>query len=217
MFATVVLSARHEVHATPMIHPSTEIRYISEDIGHGLVATAFIPKGTITWALCDLDQKIAPETVDAMSEFMKRQVIKYAYIDGRGRHILCWDSARFVNHHCEANCLPIGLDFEVAIRDIEAGEQLTDDYGGLNIEEQFSCRCGSPKCRGVVSPTDILRFADEWDGAVMNALPHLSKVEQPLWPVVKHQREIQAILAGEPAVSCRKHYHPYNGVRPTSL
>lgn len=189
-----------------MIHPSTEVRFISDDIGYGLVATEFIPKGTVTWALCDLDQLLDPAKVENMTDFMRHYVHKYAYRDGKGRHVLCWDNARFVNHHCEANCLPLGFDFEIAIRDIHQGEQLTDDYGGLNIEEEFHCRCGSLRCRGVVRPTDLLEHADEWDARVLDAMAHLSHVNQPLWPVVRDQREIQKVLAGGPAASCRNHY-----------
>ena len=37
-----------------MIHPSTELRFINDEIGYGVVATRFIPKGTIVWALTNL-------------------------------------------------------------------------------------------------------------------------------------------------------------------
>lgn len=201
-----------------MIHPSTEVRFISDEIGYGVVAKELIPKGTITWALDDLDQIIPVERVAAMSEFMQRYVHKYAYIDGKGRHILCWDNARFVNHDCEANCLGAGFEFELAIRDILPGEQLTDDYGGLNIEEDFQCRCGSPNCRGTVHPTDILELADRWDERLTECFAILSKVSQPLWPIVRNQDRIQAVLEGREAMaSSRTHYHPYNGVRPVAV
>jgi hypothetical protein len=200
-----------------MIHPSTEVRFISDEIGYGVVATALIPKGTITWALDDLDQVMAVDRVAQMSEFIQRYVHKYAYMDGAGRHILCWDNARFVNHHCEATCLGAGFEFEVAIRDIQPGEQLTDDYGGLNIEEEFNCRCGSPKCRGVVHPNDILALADTWDAHLVECFAILSKVPQPLWPIVRHQARIQAVLDGrEQMISSRAHYHPYDGIRPAA-
>lgn len=37
-----------------MIHPDTEVRFINPEKGYGLVATKFIPKGTITWVQDDL-------------------------------------------------------------------------------------------------------------------------------------------------------------------
>lgn len=38
-----------------MIHPDTELRFINEKIGYGVVALKLIPRGTITWALDKLD------------------------------------------------------------------------------------------------------------------------------------------------------------------
>lgn len=32
-----------------MIHPDTELRFINPEIGYGVFATQFIPRGTITW------------------------------------------------------------------------------------------------------------------------------------------------------------------------
>lgn len=49
-------------------------------------------------------------------------------------------------------------DFDLAIGDIEPGEQLTNDYTLLNLEESFDCACGSSRCRGKVTST----LAD-WD------------------------------------------------------
>ncbi len=40
-----------------MIHPHTEIKFINKEVGYGVVATDFIPKGTITWVLDKLDRE----------------------------------------------------------------------------------------------------------------------------------------------------------------
>ncbi len=191
-----------------MIHPSTALEFISEVIGYGVVATEFIPKGTITWVLDDLDQIILPERVARMPVPIQRMVHKYAYIDGRGRHILCWDLARFVNHSCEATCLGSGYEFEMAIRDIYPGEQLTDDYGGLNIEEPFVCKCGSAQCRGVIHPDDLLQLAEGWDRLLAETFQLLPKLPQPLWPILRQQQEVRDVLDGRaPLASSRMHYH----------
>ncbi|MCB0801615.1 MAG: SET domain-containing protein-lysine N-methyltransferase, partial [Flavobacteriales bacterium] len=42
-----------------MIHPKTELKFISKEIGYGVVATEFIPAGTITWALDKLDREFS--------------------------------------------------------------------------------------------------------------------------------------------------------------
>ena len=59
-----------------MIHPSTELKYVSPEIGIGVVATEFIPKGTITWALDPLDQVFPPEEILNMKPFFRKFIDK---------------------------------------------------------------------------------------------------------------------------------------------
>jgi uncharacterized protein len=61
-----------------------------------------------------------------------------------------------VNHSCEPNCGLAGQIVVVALRGIEAGEQLTFDYAMCDgyPEILFSCECGSKKCRGEVTGDD---------------------------------------------------------------
>jgi uncharacterized protein len=66
------------------------------------------------------------------------------------RNILMKPPARFVNHSCDPNAR--GTDrHDVAIRVIEAGEEVTVDYvaeqaPGLRLD----CNCGAPNCRGLL-------------------------------------------------------------------
>ena len=46
----------------------------------------------------------------------------------------------------------------VAMRDIEAGEELTHDWATTDDSDfELPCQCGSPRCRGVVSGTDWMK------------------------------------------------------------
>lgn len=60
------------------------------------------------------------------------------------------------NHSCDPNLGFFGQIGLVAMRDIEAGEELTFDYamsdGGPY--DEFDCYCGSPSCRGKVTGND---------------------------------------------------------------
>lgn len=63
-----------------------------------------------------------------------------------------WNPARFINHSCSPNC-DAELDQEriwiVARRDIEAGEELSFNYGyDLSEYKDYPCQCGSPECVG---------------------------------------------------------------------
>lgn len=178
-----------------MIHPATELRFINEKIGYGVVATRFIPKGTVTWVRDRLDQTFSPTQMVEFGALYREILDKYSFVDGRGDSILCWDLARYINHSCEANCLSAGYEFEIAVDDIDAGEQLTDDYGSLNLQSSFTCACGASTCRGVVVPEDFSRLTDTWDKRVLEVFPLIPHLEQPLWPYVRDKDAVSAAIA----------------------
>jgi uncharacterized protein len=167
-----------------MIHPHTELRFINETIGYGVVATKFIPKGTITWALDKLDRIFTPSQIKNLDPIYQQVLDKYTYRNQEGNHILCWDNARFVNHSFNSNCLTTAYEFEIAIRDIHPGEELTDDYGYLNIDEPFEASPESNTDRTTVYPDDLLRYYPIWDDKLLSAFPQFLKVDQPLFQIL---------------------------------
>lgn len=168
-----------------MIHPHTELRYINEQMGFGVFATQFIPKGTITWALDELDQILEPNYLDTIDKYKAEIIKKYAYRNQDGKFVLCWDLGRYVNHSFHANCMGTAYEFEIAIRDIYPGEQLTDDYGTLNIDEPFECISEEGTERRIVYPDDLLTYHEEWDQQVLSALKHFFEVEQQLFHLLR--------------------------------
>jgi hypothetical protein len=184
-----------------MIHPDTELRFISPEVGYGVVAKKFIPKGTITWALDELDREFTPKQYHEMDETYKEIIEFYSFRNNLGNYVLCWDNARFVNHSFNSNCLTTAYDFEIAIRDIHPGEQLTDDYGYLNISEPFRGIDEGTK-RKVVYPDDLLRYAPVWDKKLVSGLQQFNDVAQPLKKFVKSSvlKKIDRIVKGESAM-----------------
>ncbi len=168
-----------------MIHPHTELRYINEQMGFGVFATQFIPKGTITWALDELDQILEPNYLDTVDKYKSEIIKKYAFRNQDGKFVLCWDLGRYVNHSFHANCMGTAYEFEIAIRDIYPGEQLTDDYGTLNIDEPFECISEEGTERRIVYPDDLLTYYEEWDQQVLSALKHFFEVEQQLFHLLR--------------------------------
>jgi uncharacterized protein len=65
----------------------------------------------------------------------------------------------FLNHSCEPNVGVQGNIVFVAMRDIAAGEELTQDYAMTDDEDDDTmiCACGTPSCRGVVTGKDWQR------------------------------------------------------------
>ena len=51
-----------------MIHPHTELKFVHEQIGHGVVATRFIPKGTVTWVQDELDRVFTSASIDGLNK-----------------------------------------------------------------------------------------------------------------------------------------------------
>lgn len=198
-----------------MIHPATRLSFIDDEIGFGVIVTARLPAGTITWVQDPLDQLLDPDEGTALSPAYRETIEKYTFINRSRQRVLCWDIGRYMNHSCEANTYSPGLDFEIAIRDIEVGEQLTSDYGALNLEETLTCRCGSAACRGVIEPADFGNLAPVWDALLMRAFPAIAQVPQPLWDLVNDQESIRLGLVDPSAIpSILSHrVFPKNGAR----
>jgi hypothetical protein len=175
-----------------MIHPDTELRPAGDEIGLGVFATRPIPRGTIVWVLDELDQRLPPERVRAMPPGYAALLDRYGYPNARGEWVLCWDLARWVNHSCDSNVLSTGWEVDVAVRDIAEGEELTNDYGCLNLDRGFRCWCRRPGCRRRIDPGDFERLADSWDARVREAFPLVTQVRQPLWPFVPQRRLVSA-------------------------
>ncbi len=167
-----------------MLHPHTELRHISPVVGYGVFATQFIPAGTITYVKDTLEVIVSPADYTRHNDAVRAAVDKYSYIDEHGNRIVSWDFAKYVNHSCDANTMSTGYGFEVALRDIAPGEQITDEYGIFNLEEEMQLYCGCHNCRGHIRPDDFDRYYEDWDARIRKALPSLQNVDQPLMPFV---------------------------------
>lgn len=179
-----------------MIHPDTELRFISPEIGYGVVATKFIPKGTITWALDALDRVFKPAQIEKMDQAYQDILSKYTYRNNQGDFVLCWDFGRYVNHSFNSNCITTAYNFEIAVRDILPGEELTDDYGYLNVTEPFDAIEEPGSTRKTVYPDDLVHFHALWDEKIAQALPEITKHEQVLKPFLEQGvwEKIQRVL-----------------------
>ena len=181
-----------------MIHPKTELRFISKEVGYGVFATDFIPAGTITWVMDKLDREFRPEEFFAMDLVYQNIIDTYTFRNNIGNYVLCWDHGRFVNHSFNSNCLTTAYDFEIAIRDILPGEQLTDDYGYLNIKDPFTAVDEGTE-RKIVYPDDLVRYYKVWDEKILKVFGKINAYEQPLRVLIKDELwdKVQKIIAGK--------------------
>ena len=181
-----------------MIHPNTELKFISNEVGYGVVAKQFIPAGTITWVLDKLDREFSPLEFQQMEPIYQEILDTYTFRNNNGNLILCWDNGRYVNHSFNSNCLTTAYDFEIAIRDIQPGEQLTDDYGYLNITAPFRGMDEGTR-RKTVYPNDLTKYYKSWDNKIKKVFHKIVKLEQPLQQVVSKEiwSKIEKIIQGE--------------------
>ncbi len=181
-----------------MMHPDTELRFINKEKGYGVVATKFIPAGTITWVLDRLDKVYRPSQYKALEPIYRNILDVYTYRNNEGNFILCWDHARFVNHSFNSNCLSTAYDYEIAIRDIEKGEELPDDYGYLNVTEPFT-PIDEGYERKTVYPDDLLFFYKLWDEQLKAVFNKIELVDQPLKAVIKKStwKITQSVINGK--------------------
>ncbi|HMK31192.1 MAG TPA: SET domain-containing protein-lysine N-methyltransferase [Terriglobales bacterium] len=74
-------------------------------------------------------------------------------IDGHG-------IAMFINHCCDPNCETDevrGKIWVYALRNIQAGEELTYDYNLFDGDEDAPCSCGAKRCRGTLFSREEMR------------------------------------------------------------
>ena len=181
-----------------MIHPNTELKFISNEVGYGIVATRFIPSGTITWVLDKLDREFSPLEFQQMEPIYQKILDTYTFRNNSGNLVLCWDNGRYVNHSFNSNCLTTAYDFEIAIRDIQIGEQLTDDYGYLNIPAPFRGIDEGTR-RKIVYPNDLVKYYKSWDKKIAKVFHKINRVDQPLKEVLTEETRyrIERILNDE--------------------
>jgi hypothetical protein len=172
-----------------MIHPSTELRHINDTIGYGVFATAFIPEGTIVYVKDGLEHVISEAEYEQHLPEMQEAIEKFSYIDENGNRILSWDFAKYVNHCCNFNTISTGYGFEIAVRDIHPGEEITDEYGIFNLESEMFLSCTHGICRGILKPGDFDKYYPKWDNIIKKSLSKMMSVEQPLMVFVDKETQ----------------------------
>ena len=177
-----------------MMHPHTEVRLVNPAIGRGVFATQFLLRGTIVWVIDGLDRVFSLAKAHALPRAYGPLLDRYCYRDAQDRLILCWDHARLMNHSCEPNCLGADLGFELAVRDIHPGEELTDDYTSLHLRphEAFDCLCGASECRRTICREDRDVLEQRWNLLLSQALAAADSVAQPLAELLRPAQLVRA-------------------------
>lgn len=164
---------------------STETRFL-HDGQRGLFAVKKIEKGEVVvvfggQALTLTEVQKLPPSRRKYALQVEDQVFLYSEHDGPGD---------WVNHSCDPNVGFEGQVVLVAMRTIEAGEEICFDYAMSDTADydEFQCTCGTSKCRNFVSKDDWRRpeLQDRYQGYfarhILRELQRKKPVESPKTP-----------------------------------
>lgn len=194
-----------------MIHPDTELRLISKEMGFGIFATKPIPKGTVIWIQDAFDIVLTPDAVDRLPPLLKRIVDVYAYGQPNGNMVVAWDYGRYMNHSCEPSTVSVGSLCDIAAKDIKAGDELTGDYATMNLDHLTKCGCGAKTCRGAIKAADLKQIGPRIDSMAREAVALAKTVPQVLFDVANDadRKRVMAIASGKEACpSCMENLPP---------
>src|SRR5438552_18260016 len=138
--------------------PKTEVRE-SKIHGRGLFATADIAKDEVVAVKgghivdretlrCEIAPGLGPVEIQIDDDLF------IAPVTDEEREL----SMLYSNHSCDANLGMRGEITFVAMRNIRAGEEVTHDWATTDDDDySIACKCGSPKCRKILTCKDCQR------------------------------------------------------------
>ena len=102
--------------------------------GIGLFTPSPIAAGTTIWVFDPtVDWRLGAHEIESFPEPYRGRLREWSYEEAGGAFVVCGDSAKFMNHSFDPNCLD-APDVTLARRDIAAGEELTCDYRLIDAE-----------------------------------------------------------------------------------
>lgn len=112
----------------------------TQNKGLGLFATRPIKKGEVVLIIRGELVKYTPENI---SKYTEDRMWHVSYDEV----IIAESPGRYTNHSCNPNCGVKRLVEIVAMRDINADEEITIDYDMIEYSWTMKCLCGSENCR----------------------------------------------------------------------
>ena len=109
--------------------------------GLGLFTLEDLKKGQALWKKHPvIDMAIAVRVIESLPELTREMMYRYTWRDKAGNFLISLDNDKFMNHAENPN-----TDGDNAIRDIEAGEELTSNYDMSTAEEYEAMKIPEPK------------------------------------------------------------------------
>lgn len=146
------------VPVSSYVTPKARKGFASSIEGRGLIALAPIAAGELV--AIKGGHIVTTAALRALPDRLQNSEIQIA----DGFHLVALAEAEyepvmlFINHSCEPNVGFAGNIVLVAMREIDAGEELTTDYALFDdYEGSMECRCGASVCRRIIGGRDWQR------------------------------------------------------------
>ncbi|GIK63613.1 MAG: SET domain-containing protein-lysine N-methyltransferase [Chloroflexota bacterium] len=160
-------------HPSSYLSPKLEGRVFPEKGGHGAFARELIQAGEVisVWGGKAMTRaevaRLNNPAITTLAVQIDEDIFLVTTKEGPGD---------WVNHSCEPNAGLQGQVTLVAMRDIQPGEEVCFDYAMTDgsVYDEFTCACGSPKCRGYVSGNDW-QIPELWERYNGYFSPYLQK------------------------------------------
>lgn len=113
--------------------------------GTGLFAAEFIPKGSVIWHFdARIDRLIDALEVESLPDVAREHMQRYCGLLENGKYLQTGDNDRYINHSSTPNTetRPF-LEDLIAARDIQIGEEITEDYRVFDCSEERISYTGS--------------------------------------------------------------------------
>jgi len=155
--------------------------------GRGIFAEESIPGGTIVFFYSCEDRFIPKDVFRSSPDDRKEIFFRYGVEDEAGNWLVKEDC---INHSCDASILSMfvdGIYCDIAVRDINIGEEITIDYGLFysSFPWRMECNCNAIICRrsfGSGLPVDIAT-QELWYSKISGAIGRIFEVEQYLFEI----------------------------------
>ncbi|MBS3148936.1 SET domain-containing protein-lysine N-methyltransferase [Candidatus Woesearchaeota archaeon] len=113
--------------------------------GKGVFAARDFKKGEVV-LIWDISHQLSREQIKNLSQDDQNHT---NYI-GTDTYTLMQSPEKFVDHSCEPNTY-VKNQQDIALIDIEKGEEITTDYSLNGIDDwEMQCNCGTQNCRKVI-------------------------------------------------------------------
>ena len=168
-----------------MIHPHTRVAQTNSRSGYGVFATEFIPKGTIIYIQNSVGTSISLVKFYCCEEDMQQKIRKCSYSTSDGYRKINFDFGDYFQKAEHSNILDTNWGFEIAVENIQIGEEITRPISILDYTNDRDESLGFNGYFGQFNHTDFQRKDGDIQQKMRNALLIYPHLVQPLAEFLK--------------------------------